>query len=253
MQANSASSLEKEPLLKKARWYNSKNRTYKACVIYHKVQQQLEGPSYIEALEELAYLYFDRLDFDLAAICFTYLCEAKPDVSQYVLKLSNCHFQLQNYYQAKSVLHRFNLWKDSEDEERLLALSQCELALDRKLKAIEVLQVLLKRFSNPVYYLLLAEIFETMDLSNLALEICNSGLRRDPYFEDLLVVKARLLLEKNDFKKAKQVYFKMIKNQMFLAEAHFDLEMMIEQRGALPELMEIHQYFDDVQLDDLLD
>ncbi|PCJ18188.1 MAG: hypothetical protein COB02_11410 [Candidatus Cloacimonadota bacterium] len=248
-----ALALEKEPLLKKARWYNNKNRTYKACIIYHKVLPKLEGSSYVEGLEELAYLYFDRLDFDLAAICFNYLCELKPKVSQYVLKLSNCYFQLQNYYQSKSVLHRFDYWKEDEDEERLLALSQCELALDRKLKAIEVLQVLMKRYPNAIYYLLLSEIFENMDLHSLALEVCNRGLKRDPYFEDLLVLKARLLLEQDDFKKAKQVYFKMIKNQMFLGEAHFDLEMMIEKRGSLPELMEIFQYFDDIQFDDLLD
>ena len=250
MTKNTASSLEKEPLLKKARWYNSKNRTYKACLIYHQVIKNLEGKEYIEALEELAYLYFDRLDFDLAAICFNYLLKAKPKESQYVLKLSNCYFQLENFYQSKSVLHRFTHWKDEENEERLLALSQCELALNRRLKAIEVLQVLIKRYSNPVYYLLLSEIFETMDLHSLALEVCNRGLKREPYFEDLLVLKARLLLELNDFKKAKKVYFKMIKNQMFLGEAHFDLEQMIDQKGPLPELMEIHQYFDDLSDDD---
>ncbi|MCO4783266.1 MAG: hypothetical protein KC646_13150 [Candidatus Cloacimonetes bacterium] len=253
MKEKVALELEKEPLLKKARWYNSKNRTYKACVIYHKVLPKLTGEPYQEALEELAYLYFDRLDFDLAAICFEHLCLVKPTVSQYVLKLSNCYFQLQNFYKAKSVLHRFDLWKEEEDEERLLALSQCELALNRKLKAVEVLQVLMKRYCNPVYYLLLAELFESMELYSLALETCNRGLKRDSYFEDLLVVKARLLLEQNDFKKAKQIYFKMIKNQMYLGEAHFDLEIMIEKRGNLPELLEIHQYFDDINIDDLLE
>lgn len=236
--------IEKQPLLRKARWYSDRNRTYKACRCYIQLIQA-ECPS-LEAIEELALLYYDRGDYELAEICFQHLLtlsEPRPDIS---IRIAYCCFQTGHYSQAKRVLLDPKVhWDEEYVEELLLNLSQCELQLGDPIQALKFLKKLNSSHPSPLYYLLQAEILESLSLFTAAIEICRKGLQRDPYFDDLLVTKARIHLELGEFDRAKKIYLKMIQNQLFLGEARYDIEEFLHLNGPVRELEEILKYFDD--------
>lgn len=236
--------IEKQPLLRKARWYSDRNRTYKACRCYLQLIQE-DGNS-IEAIEELALLYYDRGDYELAEICFKHLLTvsgSRPDV---FLRIAYCNFQTGFYSQAKRILLDPSIeWADDYIEELLLNLSQCELQLGDPIQALKFLKKLNISHPSPLYYLLQAEILESLSLFTAAIEICRKGLQRDPYFDDLLVIKARMHLELREFDRAKKIYLKMIQNQLFLGEARYDIEEYLHLNGSVTELEEILKYFDD--------
>jgi len=234
---------EKLPLLKKARWYSDRNRTYKACRCYLQLIHQ--EPESLEAIEELALLYYDRGDYQLAAICFEHLNQVYGPRQDILIRLAYCRFQESSYVEAKLVLTTPIDWDPIYDEERLLNLSQCELQLGDPLKALLLLKQLNTSHPAPLYYLLQAEILENLSLYSSAISICRKGLQSDPYFDDLLVLKARLHLELQEFDKARKIYLKMIQNQLFLGEARLDIEEYLSIHGPIREVEEILNYFDD--------
>ncbi|MBT3783421.1 hypothetical protein HOF92_00515 [bacterium] len=234
---------QKAPLLRKARWYNDRNRTYKACRCYLQVIQQ--DPDALEAIEEISLLYYDRGDFEIAAICFEYLLLIYGVRQDILVRLAHCRFQESSFSEAKLVLSQPLDWDPLYHEERLLTLSQCELQLGEPLNALELLRDLNSSSPSPLYYLLQGEILESLSLHTAAIEVCRKGLQRDPYFDDLLVLKARLHLHLTEFEKARRIYLKMIQNHLFLGEARLDLEEYLAIHGPISEIYEILDYFDD--------
>lgn len=239
--------LEKEPLLRKARWFSDRNRTYKAVQCY--LQLLKKHPGSIPVIKELTYLYVDRADYDMAIVCLKYMLSKCPDSQELQLKLIHAYMNVGNYHLAYGELMSRDHWGDLYDEERLLSLSQCELNLGEIFNAISRLYELCERTNSPVYYLFLAETLEGQNYKEEALQITRKGLKREPYFEELLVLKGRLHLALEDYPKARGLYQKMIKNHMYMGEVAYDVEEAISKNGPLPELLAIQKFLEDSPFD----
>jgi tetratricopeptide (TPR) repeat protein len=229
--------------LKKARWYNERNRTYKACLHYQKALQSGVDDSVV--LEELAMLYFERSDFSLAAVCFEELVNRSAKRQDLILKLAGCLFQTGEYFKGKMLLSRVRKWQKVHLEEAILSRAHFEQATGHPWSAIRLFCELIETSPQPMYYLYLAEAFENLDQYNYAVEICRRGLKREPYFEELIATKARMHLYLSQYDKAALLYQKMIRNQMYTVEAKLDLEEMLVKKGYAPEIQEILRYFDE--------
>jgi len=242
----SSSELEKEPLLKKARWYNDRNRTYKACLCYLQILQQ--NPEHRQCVKELAALYFDRGDYEQAVLCLEHLVSREPGNQDYGMKLVHAYMHLNRYTLAWNYLVDPSNFNEHMEEERVLSLSQCELNLGNPLQCLNLLSDLIDANPMPFYFVLQAETLENLGMHDVALEVARRGLKRDPYYEELLSLRGRIHLRQKDFKKAREVYLKMIKNQLYLGEAQCDIEYALYQYSNPPELVELMQYFDDFPL-----
>ena len=150
--------LEKEPLLRKARWFSDRNRTYKAVQCY--LQLLKKHPGSLPVIKELTYLYLDRADYDMAIVCLKYMLSKCPDSVELKLKLIHAYMNVGSYHLAYGELMSRDNWGDLYDEERLLSLSQCEINLGEIYNAISRLYELCERTNSPVYYLFLAETLE---------------------------------------------------------------------------------------------
>lgn len=239
--------LEKEPLLRKARWFSDRNRTYKAVQCYLKVLKK--HPGSLPVIQELAFLYLDRADYEMGIVCLKYLCSQRPNNIELHLKLVHAYMNVGSYQLAYCALVSKDSWGDAFEEERLLSLSQCELNLGDTFAGISRLHELCDRTNSPVYYLFLAETLESQNYIEEALQVTRKGLKREPYFEELLVLKGRLHLILEEYSKAQSLYLKMIKNQMYMGEVAYDVEDAISQRGRLPELLAIQKFLEDFPVD----
>lgn len=239
--------LEKEPLLRKARWFSDRNRTYKAVQCYLKVLKK--HPGSLPVIQELTMQYLDRADYEMAIICLNYLCSQKPQSLDLKLKLIHAYMNVGSYHKAYGELLSQEDWGELYDEERLLSLSQCELHLGNTFAAISRLHELCDRTNSPVYFLFLAETLEAQNYIDEAMQVTRKGLKREPYFEELLVLKGRLHLYLEEYAKAQSLYQNMIKNQMYMGEVAYDLDDAISQKGQLPELLAIQKFLEDFPVD----
>lgn len=235
--------LEKEPLLRKARWFSDRNRTYKAVQCYLKVLKK--HPGSLAVIQELTMQYLDRSDYEMAIVCLNYLCSQKPRSLDLKLKLIHAYMNVGNYHKAYAELISQEDWAEHFNEERLLSLSQCELHLGNTFAAISRLYELCNRTNSPVYFLFLAETLEAQNYIDEAMQVTRKGLKREPYFEELLVLKGRLHLCLEEYSKAQSLYQKMIKNQMYMGEVAYDVDDALSQKGQLPELLAIQKFLED--------
>lgn len=233
----------REKQLKKARWYSDRNRTYKACILYLDVLRQ--DPDNVSALEELAQLYLERGDSSLASICYAWLCRLFPTRQELVLRHAQSEFNSGNYHTARLILASVPEFEHTYEEEALMAKSQVEAALGHELESILLLNRLIEKFPNAIYYMVLAEMLEHLDLTQCAMEACRRGLKREPYQDELLSLKARLHLWAGEYIQARKIYLKMIKNHLFLEDARFDLLDYVAEKGPVPAVMEILRFFDE--------
>ncbi len=234
---------QKKPSLTQARWYYDRNRTYKACQCYLEIIRK--DPQNHEAIADLASLYFERGDFELSAICLTTLLEVFPGSEEVRLKRGLCHFHLEAYGLARQDLLHLPPWNDELEEERLLALSQCDFNLGYNLQAVQGLTKLMQLPGTSYYHLLLGELLESLGLFQPVIKVCEKGLKREPYFQELMVLKARAHLNIGEFIKAKTLYLKMLKNQWPMQEAWMDIEEFLTLRNPPPEILELATYFED--------
>jgi tetratricopeptide (TPR) repeat protein len=234
---------QKKPLLSQARWYYDRNRTYKACQCYLKIIR--DNPESHEAVADLAALYFDRGDFELAGLCLDHLLKVFPETQELRLKRGLCYLHLDAYGLARQTLSHLPPWNKDIEEERLLALSQCNFNLGYNLQAVQGLTELMQPPGTSYYHLLLAELLENLGLFQPVIKVCERGLKRDPYFQDLMTLKARTHLNLQEFGKAKALYLKMLRNQWPMEEAWMDLEEFLVLRNPPPEILELATYFED--------
>lgn len=239
----SQEALHREKQLKKARWYSDRNRTYKACVLYLDVLRQ--DPGNVFALEELAQIYLERGDSSLASICYRWLCQQFPDRQELFLRHAQSEFSAGNFHSARLILASAGSFLPPLEEEALMAKSQVEAALSHELEAILWLNQLIEKYPNAIYYMVLAEMLEQLGLTHCAMEACRRGLKREPYQDELLSLKARLHLGLSEYSQARKIYLKMIKNHLFLEDARMDLEDFIDERGPVPAVVEILRFFDE--------
>ncbi len=241
----------RDKLLKKARWYSDHNRLYKACI--HYLNFLREEPGNIQALEELGQLYMDRGDFELGALCFDAILGGDQLRQDVLIRQIRCYFQAGRISEALLLLEMIPEWGEEHLEEVMMARSQCRLSMGFELEAIQIMGDLIRRFPQPPYFMILAEILMAQLQWPAALECCRRGLKRDPYSDELLAAKARCHLELDEYGKARDIYMKMIKNQMPQMEVRMDLEDCLANKGYIPELADILRYFEDFPFTDLQD
>lgn len=238
----------REKKLKKARWYNDRNRIYKACLIYLDLLRQ--DPNNQAALEDLAQIYMDRGDSLLAAICYGWLLSQEPSRQDLVLKEAQCHFQAGYNFLSLKALSRVSDWDSNYEEEALMAKSQIHVALGNELESIHLLNQLIEKYPNALYYMILAELLEQHELYHCAMEACRRGLKREPYQDELLSLKARLHLYLGEYANSRKIYLKMIKNHMYLEDARLDLEDFLAEKGNVPDVMALLRFFDEMPQED---
>ncbi len=238
----------REKKLKKARWYNDRNRIYKACLIYLDLLRQ--DPNNQAALEDLAQIYMDRGDSALAAICYNWILNSDPTRQDLVLRLAQGYFQTGNFFLSLKTLSTIDNWEANYEEESLMAKSQIHVALGNELESIRLLNQLIEKYPNAIYFMVLAEMLEQLGLYHCAMEACRRGLKREPYQDELLSLKARLHLYLGDYANSRKIYLKMIKNHMYLEDARLDLEDFLAEKGNVPDVMALLRFFDETPEED---
>jgi tetratricopeptide (TPR) repeat protein len=238
--------------LHKARWYSGRNRSYKACVLYHKAISQ-DPENSVEAVRELAALYFERFDFELAAVCYRHLLEqggSEQEKQGFALRLTQCYSRSGSFGLGMTCFSQISEWLKEFEEEALQERMVFAYNLGDNIDILRTMGELIKKYPKAEYYLYLASMLFELNFPDTGLEMCKKGLRRMPYSEELHGLKAGFYLQLRDYKKARETYLKLIRNHMHTGAARMDVEDYVAEHGPVPELMDVLRYLDEYGYED---